>query len=143
MAKSTQAEAAITRQKIIDAAFKISIEKSFEFVTLGELAKVVGITRSGVNCHFKKKEDLIKVLEPIFAKMLITPLDFSSTDAFYKSWTQTLDSDPNFKAAVKACGPIIPSRKGIDGLINKIEAPKIEAEECVFKCIGYATYTLS
>lgn len=73
MAKSTQDQAAVTRHKIIDVAFKISVEKGFEFVTLGELAKAVSITRSGGNCHFKKQE----------------------------------------------------------------------AEDCVFKCIGYATYTLS
>ncbi|WP_411993561.1 TetR family transcriptional regulator [Agarivorans sp. DSG3-1] len=143
MAKSTQAEAAVTRQKIIDAAYHITIDKGFEHVTLGVLAKAVGITRSGINCHFKKKEDLVNVLEPIFSKMLTAPLDFSSTDAFYDSWKTALRCDHEFKAAVKACGPIIPPRKGIDGLINKLHGPRQEVEDSVLKCIGYATYTLS
>jgi DNA-binding transcriptional regulator YbjK len=142
MAKSTQAEAAITRQKIVDAAFHITLETGFENVTLGKLAKEVGITRSGVNCHFKKKQDLIEVLKPLFGAMLIEPLDFGSADGFYASWVTALESSRDFTAAVKACGPIIPTREGIDSLINKIDASPEDATESVFKCIGYATYTL-
>lgn len=140
MAKSTQAEATITRQKILDAALDITLNKGFKFVTLGNLAKEVGITRSGINGHFKKKEDLIEIIIPILSKILEDPLDFSSTDAFYASWISALNSNKNFSAAVHACGPVIPPQKGMNGLIRKIDADYDDAMNCVFKCIGYAVY---
>lgn len=142
MAKATQAEAAITRQKIVDAAMHITLTKGFEHVTIGNLGKIVGISRSGVNCHFKKKEDLIKVLEPRLSRILRDPLDFSSIEAFEASWKDALETNKNFAAAVKSCGPVIPSQKGMDSIASRIDADTNAAMESVYKCIGYAVYHL-
>ncbi len=53
-----------TRQRILTIAFEYASEHGLESLTIGELAKQVGMSKSGLFAHFQSKENLqISVLE--------------------------------------------------------------------------------
>lgn len=143
MAKATAAEAAITRQKIIDAMLSITLEKGFEYVTLGSLAKEVGISRSGVSGHFPKRDDLILAIQPEIAKMLREQLCFDSPELFLESWKGSLESSEEFRALVRAIGPIIPVDKGFEGMKRLINGDETEVLNSIYVALGYALVHLS
>ncbi|MGF1911547.1 TetR/AcrR family transcriptional regulator [Vibrio kasasachensis] len=139
MAKATAEEAAKTRQKIIDTALDITLNEGFEHVTLGTLAKRIGMSRSGINCHFPRKEHIAEVLKPIIVKTLIENLDFGSCSDFYESWVNAIDHDPHFVAAVRALGPIVPVGDGFGGLQNRIQCTDNDlVKQTIYKAIGYS-----
>ena len=70
MPRVSQAVAAETRRKIINVSFEIAMNEGFDKLTFGTIAKKAGITRSGINAHFKLKADLIDVLTPMFAEVI-------------------------------------------------------------------------
>lgn len=144
MAKATAKEAARTRQKIIDAALAITINEGFEKVTLGRLAKAIGMSRSCINAHFPHRVNIANVLEPYLSKILYELLDFSSREAFSKSWRIAVQSDADFRASIAALGPIIPPHIGFKGLLELIDDPdKGAVTETIYNCLGYAVVYLS
>lgn len=65
-------EAELTRQRILDASFKIINAKGFERMTREDIAKEVGMTRGAVNWHFKTKEEIyLSVLQSILDRFEI------------------------------------------------------------------------
>ncbi len=53
-------DAMITRQTILDAAFKCFFEKGFRMTSLDMIAKEASVTRGAVYWHFKDKSDLYR-----------------------------------------------------------------------------------
>jgi len=144
MAKATAEEAALTRQKIIDTALSVTISEGFEKVTLGRLAKEIGMSRSGINTHFPHRRDIAEAVEPYLAKILFELLDFSSRQAFSKSWRIAVQSSAEFRASIAALGPITPPHTGFKGLVKLIDDPDKEAvAETIYNCLGYAVVYLS
>ena len=67
----------VTRDNILNVAFKMASENGLESLTIGELAKQCGMSKSGLFAHFNSKDNLqVSVLEyanEIFIERVITP----------------------------------------------------------------------
>ncbi|MDB1126214.1 TetR family transcriptional regulator [Vibrio algarum] len=139
MAKATAEEAALTKQKIIDAAVSITLEQGFEEATLGNLAKYIGMSRSGITCHFRYKTDISEAIEPELSAILYASIDFSSCQSFEDSWMSATESNPKFRACIASMGPVIPSSVGFERLVKKIENGEHQQKRnTVYKCLGYS-----
>ncbi|MFS1936414.1 TetR/AcrR family transcriptional regulator, partial [Vibrio splendidus] len=137
--RASAAQAIITRQKIIDAAFDIALSEGFDKANpFAYIAKKAGVFQSGINAHFDRKADIAKELEPMFAKIINEHLSHESTAAFSKTWHTAINSEPNFVATIIAFGPIMPTEKGIKGPQSKIQGEEQEVLDCIHHCIGYA-----
>ncbi|MEO5762114.1 MAG: TetR/AcrR family transcriptional regulator, partial [Vicinamibacteria bacterium] len=66
-----------TRAAILDAALATASRVGFEALSIGELAKEVGLSKSGLFAHFTSKEDLqIEVVKKAiskFVELVVTP----------------------------------------------------------------------
>lgn len=62
MVRKTKAEAAVTREQLLDAAERVFRERGVATTTLGEVAASAGVTRGAVYWHFRDKADLIGAL---------------------------------------------------------------------------------
>ncbi|MGV2988126.1 TetR/AcrR family transcriptional regulator [Vibrio sp. E150_011] len=139
MAKATAEQAAQTRQRIVNVALDITIEDGFESATLGNIAKRLSISRSGVNAHFPRREHMAKELAPMIIHLIIEPLNFSSCEAFYDSWIYAINSNTLFRGAIRAIGPIVPSRQGIIDIADRIQCDDEERRlTTTYTAIGYA-----
>ncbi len=65
MARKTKAEAEKTRQRIMDAAFRVFTEKGFTRTTLNNIADAANVTRGAIYWHFKDKMDLLIALSEV------------------------------------------------------------------------------
>ncbi|NVD08668.1 TetR/AcrR family transcriptional regulator [Vibrio sp. JPW-9-11-11] len=67
----------ITRENILNKAFELASENGLESLTIGELAKQCGMSKSGLFAHFNSKDNLqIAVLEHanrVFTQRVIAP----------------------------------------------------------------------
>ena len=57
MPRVSQEVAKQTRKRIIESAIKIVTLEGSKHLTFSNIAKKAEISRSGINCHFKRKED--------------------------------------------------------------------------------------
>lgn len=62
MARKTKADAAVTREQLLDAAERVFSEHGVASATLGEVAAAAGVTRGAVYWHFRDKGDLLGAL---------------------------------------------------------------------------------
>jgi len=66
-----------TRHAVVDRALALSSQIGLDALSIGHLAKEVGLSKSGLFAHFESKEDLqLQVLEEAvdrFIKMVVTP----------------------------------------------------------------------
>jgi TetR/AcrR family acrAB operon transcriptional repressor len=59
MVRRTKAEAAVTREQLLDAAERVFRDHGVASTTLGEVAAAAGVTRGAVYWHFRDKADLL------------------------------------------------------------------------------------
>jgi AcrR family transcriptional regulator len=57
--RRTKAEAAVTREQLLDAAERVFRERGVASTSLGEVAAAAGVTRGAVYWHFRDKVDLL------------------------------------------------------------------------------------
>lgn len=138
MGRASAKGAELTREKILASALTITLTEGFEAITFTKLSSHCGVSRSGINGHFPRKEDIKKALEPLISERLVAQMDFSSPDNFYRSWVEGLEQNSEFRAAVLAAGPIIPTEQGVAGLMKLIQGEPDEVMQCIYTCIGYA-----
>jgi len=62
MARRTKAEAAATREALLDAAERVFRERGVAHTSLAEVAAAGGVTRGAVYWHFRDKADLFEAL---------------------------------------------------------------------------------
>lgn len=55
-----------TRERIIDAAIDLFSRKGYEAASMREVAEVVGIRKSSIYSHFKKKEEILETILKYF-----------------------------------------------------------------------------
>jgi TetR/AcrR family acrAB operon transcriptional repressor len=60
--RKTKAEAAVTREQLLDAAERVFRDRGVASTTLGEVAGAAGVTRGAVYWHFRDKADLLGAL---------------------------------------------------------------------------------
>jgi AcrR family transcriptional regulator len=59
-----------TRQRILDTALDLFIERGYDKTSLREIAERVGVTKAALYYHFSSKEDIIRTLvQPFFDMM--------------------------------------------------------------------------
>lgn len=141
MPRVSQEKAAQTRQKIIQAALNILIEQGEDALTFTNLAKEVGIARSGINCHFKKKCDLIDTIRPQISEIIMQELDFTSAKNFYDSWVNAIKTSRKFRNTISHAEIVFSTTAGIAGLKKSLGGDD-EAERYILMAIGYAVVYL-
>ncbi|MCC5884342.1 MAG: TetR family transcriptional regulator [Halomonas sp.] len=62
MARRTKAEAAATREALLDAAEGVFLERGVARTSLEQIAREAGMTRGAVYWHFKNKADLFRAM---------------------------------------------------------------------------------
>lgn len=96
------AVASQTKALILDAAVKIASRDGIDGLTIGELAKAVGMSKSGLFAHFKGKDQLqLEVLQKArdqFIDVVLRPaFKFSRGEprvkAMLKNWLEHLNDD--------------------------------------------------
>ena len=75
MARKTKAEAAETRQQVLDAALEVFFRKGYSRATFVDIAKEIGLSKGAVYWHFKTKPDLLVALieEMVERKQQLVP----------------------------------------------------------------------
>lgn len=86
----------ITRDNILSIAFKLASENGLESLTIGELAKQCGMSKSGLFAHFNSKDNLqIAVLEyanRVFTERVISPARELGSDNIERKIKTLLDN---------------------------------------------------
>ncbi|MFV8569928.1 TetR family transcriptional regulator [Marinobacter sp. SBS5] len=62
MARKTKAEAAATRESILDAAEQVFIDKGVARASLEQIANTAGVTRGAIYWHFRNKQDILDAM---------------------------------------------------------------------------------
>lgn len=62
MVRKTKEEAAVTRQRLLDAALKVFSRRGYAAARLEDIADEAGVTRGAIYWHFKNKADLYNTL---------------------------------------------------------------------------------
>ncbi len=97
MPRVSQKEAQKTKERIIASAFKILCEEGVDGITFAKVANLAGIGKSGINAHFKKKDDLLMNCKPLVGQKFVEYLDFSNIENYYKSFKLAVDSAEEFR----------------------------------------------
>lgn len=75
-----------TRHNILTYAFQMASEDGLESLTIGELAKKVGMSKSGLFAHFKSKDNLqVAVLEyanQVFVEKVLAPARLAAPENY-------------------------------------------------------------
>ncbi|MDC5805663.1 TetR/AcrR family transcriptional regulator [Vibrio europaeus] len=86
----------ITRENILSKAFELASENGLESLTIGELAKQCGMSKSGLFAHFNSKDNLqIAVLDyanQIFTQRVISPARERTSISIEEKLTLLLDN---------------------------------------------------
>jgi len=138
MPRVSQAEAKLTRQRIVDASLKILIQEGVAEMSFAKIAKKAKISRSGINAHFKRKENIYEELRPILKEMILAPLDLSSPDEFLKSWIKNLDENPQYRQMLINTDRVMGGERAASNLLSIIEGRREEVRDAVYYALGYA-----
>jgi TetR/AcrR family transcriptional repressor of nem operon len=60
-----------TKEYIIDQAYKLFLDKSYESVTISDISKSIGFTKGALYHHFINKEDLFKAVIDKYLKIIV------------------------------------------------------------------------
>lgn len=143
MPRVSQKVAQQTRKRIIESAIDIILTQGSESLTFSILAEAAGISRSGINSHFKLKSDLMTEIWPQISDEINRRLDYSSPENFYLSWIKAIDSDVEFCRLIVASGFFVEEEAGFNGLLVSIASSNIEITKMyVYQSIGYAVVNL-
>ncbi|MDC5705796.1 TetR/AcrR family transcriptional regulator [Vibrio europaeus] len=86
----------VTRENILSKAFELASENGLESLTIGELAKQCGMSKSGLFAHFNSKDNLqIAVLDyanQIFTQRVIAPARERTSISIEEKLTLLLDN---------------------------------------------------
>ncbi len=143
MPRVSQKVAQETRRRIIRTAFKMILDEGFESLTFTNIAKCAKISRSGINAHFKKKEDLIHEIEPLMVNLIVTRLDFTSASNFWSSWVDQVDNAKDFQNVILCSIEFSYNKTGFNNLINAIQGDKEECTKVAYQAVGYAQIHLN
>lgn len=86
----------VTRDNILAKAFELASENGLESLTIGELARQCGMSKSGLFAHFNSKDNLqISLLEyanQVFTQRVIVPAREKTTNSIEQKLTMLLDN---------------------------------------------------
>lgn len=138
MPRVSQAEAKLTRQRIINASLKIVVEDGVAELSFANIAKKAKISRSGINAHFKRKENIYEELRPILKGMILEPLDISSPKMFLDSWIKIIDENQAYRKMLVNSDRVMGGQRAASDLLTIIEGDRAEVRDAVYYALGYA-----
>ncbi|MGF1684533.1 TetR/AcrR family transcriptional regulator [Photobacterium minamisatsumaniensis] len=140
-----------TREHILATAFDVASTDGLDSLTIGQLAKAVGMSKSGVFSHFNSKENLqVAVLEfagKMFVERVIQPARIDAPDnieqklrillkhwlewnqsfqgscMFLDAWKDNVETDSTIQIALQAL-----TRRWLDYLASQIDKAKARNE---------------
>jgi AcrR family transcriptional regulator len=81
-----------TRDRILQAALDLFIERGYEKTSLREIAEQVGVTKAALYYHFSNKEEILeKLIEPIFTGQKLAA-EFLGSKPGVEDWSKMLAS---------------------------------------------------
>ncbi|MEI6898085.1 MAG: TetR/AcrR family transcriptional regulator [Psychromonas sp.] len=92
MAKSTQKQALLTELRIHQAIIDIFMEKGWEAISYGSIAKYTGLSRGGVQRIVPNKDAMMGTFQGQMTELVAGQLDFSDEASLTKSWVRALDN---------------------------------------------------
>jgi AcrR family transcriptional regulator len=136
----TKSEA--TREAILEEALSLASRIGFEPLSIGELAKAVGMSKSGLYAHFLDKEDLqLQVLQrarEIFMSQVVNPA-LESADgaarlqALFDHWLRWAESE-----AVPGGCPFISAANEYDDRPGRVRDYLVQVQERWLSNLGKA-----
>ncbi|GLS89870.1 hypothetical protein GCM10007916_09370 [Psychromonas marina] len=143
MAKSTQQQALLTEQRIHQAIIDIFMDKGWEAISYGSIAKHTGLSRGGVQRIVPSKGAMMGAFQGQVTEYLYQNLDFSDDASLTSSWTEALEN-AQFRNCLKFFIGSISNespakalaRNGFDNFANKIGHEKMQS------LIGLSVYHL-
>jgi len=142
MPRVSQLQAKQTKQRILDASLDIVLNEGVSALTFTNIADKAQVGRSNINNHFRKKNDLLIELRPQLAQVIIQSLDFSSTECFYSSWVNAIQTTQPFCRAIDTAESFFDNESGIDGLKKLFPVDEPNVENTIYMAIGYALVNL-
>lgn len=91
-----------TKKVILEEAMKIASVHGIQGVTIGELAKKVGMSKSGLFAHFENKDNLqleiLKLASEHFSEKVLKsafkkPIGLPRLEAMFENWLEFLNDD--------------------------------------------------
>ena len=86
----------LTRETILSKAFELASEDGLESLTIGELAKQCGMSKSGLFAHFNSKENLqvalVEYANSVFTQRVISPARALGSDNIERKLKLLLDN---------------------------------------------------
>lgn len=143
MAKSTQKQALVTEKRIHQAIIDIFMEKGWEAISYGSIAKHTGLSRGGVQRIVPNKDAMLAAFQGQVATFVHDQLDFTNEHLLTESWTSALEN-LQFRNCIKffigaistnSPGRVV-ARKGFDTFSEKIGQEKMQS------LIGLSVYHL-
>ncbi|PKG38382.1 TetR/AcrR family transcriptional regulator [Psychromonas sp. Urea-02u-13] len=143
MAKSTQKQALLTEKRIHQAIVDIFMEKGWEAISYGSIAKHTGLSRGGVQRIVPNKDAMMSAFQGQVAQFVAGQLDFSTEKSITESWLIALEN-LQFRNCLKFFIGAISSdtlgktlaKKGFDGFSDKVGQEKMQS------LIGLSVYRL-
>ncbi len=81
-----------TRERILETALDLFIERGYEKTSLREIAERIGVTKPALYYHFASKEEILETLiEPIFTGQKLAA-EFLSSKPSLEDWNKILAS---------------------------------------------------
>lgn len=143
MAKSTQKQALLTELRIHQAIIDIFMEKGWEAISYGSIAKYTGLSRGGVQRIVPNKDAMMGAFQGQVTEFVSEQLDFSSETSLTDSWVTALDN-LQFRNCIKFFISSISNespgkeiaKKGFESFSEKVGQEKMQS------LIGLSVYHL-
>jgi AcrR family transcriptional regulator len=129
--RRTKEDAALTREKLLDAALVSFHAQGYIATTLDDIARQAGITRGAIAWHFGSKAELLNaVIRERYSRAMVrmlavqaqggTPLQVLSR--VFTRWMSYLEEDAEFRAVqeIMVRTPVLPEMA--DGMREKAES---------------------
>lgn len=135
--KRTKEDALRTREKLLQSAKELFVEKGFAHTTLAEITQRAGLTRGAAYWHFKSKDDLyIAVVEQALAEMTVSKKQsLGRTDCSAKERLQLLlelpCAYPTEYALVNGVAALLPACPQFAELETHVQQHKDQLRELV------------
>jgi len=143
MAKSTQKQALLTELRIHQAIIDIFMEKGWEAISYGSIAKHTGLSRGGVQRIVPNKDAMMGAFQGQILEFVSEQLDFSTESTLTTSWVRALDN-LQFRNCIKffigaisteSSGKAV-AKKGFERFSEKVGQEKVQS------LIGLSVYHL-
>ena len=80
-----------TRERILDVALDLFLEKGYDKTSLREVAEQLGFSKAALYYHFASKEDIFKALHQRLHAMTVNTLPIGEGPLTLRSWATLLD----------------------------------------------------